>query len=477
MLVLTAILRLPSFFEPVWYGDEGIYLTLGQALRRGAMLYRDIWDNKPPLLYYFYALAGGLFWARIAVLLFSLATLIILYKLGKILLDRRAALLAALLFSLLTSLPFLEGNTANGELFMIAPTAAAVYIILTAQKLRRFFLAGLFFSLGFLIKVPVIFDVVGIFLYLFYTGEANWRSLFSKFIVFSAGFVAPLLIVFCYYSSSGAFGDFKTAVLSQNTNYVAWKNTFLFGQGLIFLKILATLVISAVIIFVGHKTNNLKSKNLLPWLWLIWSVNGAMLGGRNYLHYLLQIVPPLTLVIASSFTLSKKGGFLNILAGAVLMVVLFKTQFQAGFSLPVVPYYQNFINYEINHKSQYDYEKWFDQKTPFNYRAADFLKKNSRFNETIFVWGDESAIYAISGVKPASRFIAAHHVDALDFARDEIIHSFKISPPKFIVIIEPVKFSFPNLETLLAEKYHLISKDGNILIYEIESQVFQKNIF
>ena len=55
---LLVLLRLPSLFEPAWYGDENIYLTIGQGIRKGMVLYRDITDfpNKPPLIYLFAAL-------------------------------------------------------------------------------------------------------------------------------------------------------------------------------------------------------------------------------------------------------------------------------------------------------------------------------------------------------------------------------------------------------------------------------------
>ncbi|HEX8965368.1 MAG TPA: hypothetical protein VF820_02960, partial [Patescibacteria group bacterium] len=56
---IFTLLRLPSFFEPYWYGDEGIYEVIGFALRHGRMLYTGIWDNKPPLLYIMYALVDG----------------------------------------------------------------------------------------------------------------------------------------------------------------------------------------------------------------------------------------------------------------------------------------------------------------------------------------------------------------------------------------------------------------------------------
>jgi len=34
-LLLLLILRIPNFFEPYWYGDEAIYLSLGNALNKG----------------------------------------------------------------------------------------------------------------------------------------------------------------------------------------------------------------------------------------------------------------------------------------------------------------------------------------------------------------------------------------------------------------------------------------------------------
>ena len=48
ILAVVVLLRVPSLFEPYWYGDEGIYLTVGRSLRHGLALYRDVHDNKPP---------------------------------------------------------------------------------------------------------------------------------------------------------------------------------------------------------------------------------------------------------------------------------------------------------------------------------------------------------------------------------------------------------------------------------------------
>ena len=48
---LGVALRLPSLFRPLWSDDEAIYAVTADAIRRGALLYRDVVDHKPPLVY------------------------------------------------------------------------------------------------------------------------------------------------------------------------------------------------------------------------------------------------------------------------------------------------------------------------------------------------------------------------------------------------------------------------------------------
>ena len=54
---LLSLLRLP---EPLW-GDQALFLVGGEAIRNGAVLYRDFWDVKPPGIFGVYTLAGTLF--------------------------------------------------------------------------------------------------------------------------------------------------------------------------------------------------------------------------------------------------------------------------------------------------------------------------------------------------------------------------------------------------------------------------------
>lgn len=124
IICLVLVLRIPTFFEPYYYGDEMVYLTLGQGVRQGLTLYKDIHDNKPPLLYLTAAIAGSLFWFKVILAAWCIFTVVLFYKLAKMLFEKNLAAqkLSTLIFALLTTLPLLEGPTVNSELFMIGFT-------------------------------------------------------------------------------------------------------------------------------------------------------------------------------------------------------------------------------------------------------------------------------------------------------------------------------------------------------------------
>src|ERR1700704_3424949 len=84
------LLRLPSLFEPLWYGDEGVYQVIGMAINQGRLLYRDIWDNKPPLLYLLYAIfQSNQPIIRFACLVAGLISVILFYFLTKELFQKK----------------------------------------------------------------------------------------------------------------------------------------------------------------------------------------------------------------------------------------------------------------------------------------------------------------------------------------------------------------------------------------------------
>ena len=165
LLLTVFVLRIPSFFEPYSYGDEMIYLTLGEAVRQGVPLYKGIYDNKPPLLYLIAFISGNLFWFKAILALWHLITVFIFFKLTEFLFlgKKNSQLIATTIFALFTTLPLLEGNIVNAELFMILPTIAAFYILLTkTPSSKNLVFSGVLFSIATLFKIPAAFDLAAI---------------------------------------------------------------------------------------------------------------------------------------------------------------------------------------------------------------------------------------------------------------------------------------------------------------------------
>ena len=136
---LFFILRLPSLFEPLWYGDEGIYQVIGTSLNHGKLLYSQIFDNKPPLLYWLYAfLQSDQFSVRLASLIFGASAVVMFFFLSKRLFknaeNKNIPLVATFLFAILFALPTLEGNIANAENFMLLPIIASAFLIVNQKK-------------------------------------------------------------------------------------------------------------------------------------------------------------------------------------------------------------------------------------------------------------------------------------------------------------------------------------------------------
>ena len=149
LMLLTVITRLPSLFEPYWYGDEGIYLVVGNALRQGLTLYSQIFDYKTPLIYYFAQWSGGsiVVW-KIFGLVMALVSLFMFDQISKLLIGRRTMMAKVLgwigdfVFVLLFNLPLLEGNVVNAEIFYVTFGLAGAFFwlrggVLDELKLKR----------------------------------------------------------------------------------------------------------------------------------------------------------------------------------------------------------------------------------------------------------------------------------------------------------------------------------------------------
>lgn len=304
------LLRFPSFFEPLWYGDEGIYQVIGMSLNEGRLLYTQTWDNKPPLLYVLYALAqSDQFTIRIVSALVGIGCVIIFFILATKLFrefnhpfKNRIVYAITILFALLFGLPLIEGNIANAENFMLLPIlGAALFAIKSLDRnkdSKRFlFRAGFLLGIAFLFKIVAVFDTAAFFLFIYIS--ASRRNLFDTqalktIIPFCIGFFLPVFITFFYFLATGTFADFIRSVFLQMFGYVNYGNKLLVPQGFLIIKLF---LLGSAVLLVYLKRNVLSKPSQFILIWFFFSFFNTFFAQRPYTHYVLVLLPSFLLLI------------------------------------------------------------------------------------------------------------------------------------------------------------------------------------
>lgn len=469
ILFLTIVLRIPSLYEPNWYGDEGIYLVLGQAIRKGLVIYRDIHDNKPPLLYLLAGLAGKVFYFRLILMIWFGAAVAGFYKLMQVLFPKKKAAWQLSTLAMIGLTTIFEGNVANAEIFIVLPVTLGMLMAYENYKNRvkkfnwRLWLGiGLIFNLGFMLKVPAGLDFGALMI---------WLIFFSKFDkkawLMIAGFLLPTVLSLVYFYFKGGFEPYWRSALMQNFGYLAsWKtgehslSGFSSQNGLMIRT--GLLILSLGGFWLTAKKYQLSQGARLTVVWFLLALFGGLLSERPYPHYLIQPAVPLA-ILFSYFLFGKR----KLLKMIILIVAAGTGWFYYQFRFwqyPVVAYYQNFIEMVLNKKSQEEYRNFFDPRVDQNYKVAKYLRAKTLTEDRVFVWGDEPAIYALANRLPVGRYTVAYHV--IDFnGFEETMKAFDTYRPKVVVMVEYEKREFPELQARLATDYVLVDKLGQALIY------------
>ncbi len=468
ILVLVLLLRVPSFFEPYSYGDETIYLSLGEAVRSGKVLYRDIHDNKPPLLYFLAAVSGNLFWFKALLAFWSAVTIILFWKLVQALFPQKTRLhkISTLIFALLTTLPLLEGNIANAENFMIGLSLGA-FLILFTQKLnfRNIFLAGVLFSLAALFKIPAVFELPVIILYwLIINNLRDLKEIIKRTLYLVLGFSVPIGATFIWYFLRGAFNDYLISGFLENFGYLSTfrpedvAKPFLIKNGPLLIR--GAIVLSgALTLFIFRK--KLSKQYVFLTLWLLFTLFAVTLSERPYPHYLLQTTPPISVMLAMLFTFPTIEQALVILplTLALLVPVTFKFWYYS-----TTAYYERFLSFVSGQISKEQYLAKFGSHVPRSYKIAEFLVSSTTKSDAVFVWGPESqTVYALARRFPPFKYIAEYHIN--DFSSpDEVANAVGSKLPKIIVVL-PGAPDFKQLTEIIDKDYLQINEIDEAKIY------------
>lgn len=450
ILLIYSLLRLPSVIEPYWYGDEGIYEVIGLALTKGRILYAQIWDNKPPLLYVFYSLVhADQFMIRLLSLLFGFAAIVVFFLLTKRLFaNNKIVLLATSLFALLFATPATESNIANAENFMLFFIIGAGYLLFTSadkantslhalfhnkKNLMKILCSGILLGIAFLFKIVALFDFAAfsVFILILIMRQKIDKKQIISFVkiysIFLIGFLLPSLITASYFLTHNAFSSFLTATFFSNVSYVGYKNYFIIPQGLLILK-LFLLCVAIMVVF--KKREHLTLPEIFITSWFSFSVFNVFFSQRPYTHYVLVGIASLALITALIISDRQKYRLLAIGVGIILAIV-----FSTFYPFPkVLPYYNNYLSFITNHKSLASYESYFDSDVLRDNDIASYLKLHNARQEGVFLWGNSAQIYVLSDTLPPGKYTVAYHINDTS-AIMETQKAIDMKKPKFIILL------------------------------------------
>jgi len=441
-------------------------MTLGQGVRQGATLYEDLHDNKPPLLYLTAAIAGSLFWFKVILTFWSIVTVIYFHKLAETLFKENTKLqkLATTIFALLTTIPLLEGNTVNAELFMIGPSIVAFLILISGGlNYKKIFLAGSLFGVATLFKVPAMFELPVIVFYWLITDTKNFKNIISKSAMLIAGFLSPIVVTFIWYFVQGVGMDYIKAAFLQNVGYLSSfrpddiKKSFL-ERNLPLLTRGAVVLFGLVVLYLNKK--RLSSKFILFSLWTLFALFAITLSERPYPHYFIQTLAPLSFLLGMLFL---ETSFEQVLVILPITLSVFVPVFYKFYFYPTSSYYIKFVQFATKNLTQ---EKYFSTFSPYvnrNYELAQFLATSSTKKDRVFMWdSDSAAVYAMAKRLPPVKYTVPYHVN--DFSsKKEIAAQLNLHPPKFIILTTELKFN--EISTLLSKRYLMIQQIENANVY------------
>ena len=207
--------------------DEAAHVVGSWELMRGRLLYADFVDNKPPLLYVYYALAQAAFGQGLIAV--HLATALVTVPATALAAsaffghDRRG-LTAGLLY-LVYGASFLAHDmlASNTEILLLLPSAWAVVLVRDEARARsggRLAAAGALLGIAFLLKYQAVVWLPALGLAAAAASPPAAKSARAgRLALLVAGFAVPLVATYFWFQARGAAQALVYWTLWNNARY------------------------------------------------------------------------------------------------------------------------------------------------------------------------------------------------------------------------------------------------------------------
>lgn len=475
LIVLAALifLFLMPLFEAPFERDQGAYATIARGWMNGAIPYRDLWDNKGPLLFLWYiasflCFGENIVAPRIAAAAAAGLSMVFVWAAAGKLFDRRVASAAAMLFAFSFANLYLQ-VTANAEVFMLLPLTAAFWAFVMGMKRNGgawFILAGVLTTLAVFTRQSAIWMFAGFGIWL----AAIWlrrpeerKRQFWTAVCLAAGGALGALPFIVYFAKQEALYDLWFAMFGFNIGWVA-ENSF-------WLKLIPPLFIEPGpllgglifwIMAIAGIRELWKKNNRDAWLVISLfaaSEAAAQTMGKGSAHYSIQLLP--AAAIAAAFGLPKMvEGWKNrgrrvkaVFAAATVVsvaVILF------AYARPTA---------EERFMVQYTFRDYAEDAIGAPAIAEAVALKSSP-GDCVYEWGRSSQIYFLANRQPGSNWFYNRPYEVDKSMISEVMTDLRKRKPA--VIFDTADIPVPQeLAKFISKNYRYTGQVNYAKIYQL----------
>ncbi|MFZ0533920.1 MAG: glycosyltransferase family 39 protein, partial [Anaerolineales bacterium] len=211
--------------------DSGFYAYIGKAILHGQLLYRDVWDDKPPLGYYLNALAllvfgqtpWGVWWSGVVWILGCVVLLFLVIK--KLFGGATSWITSAIFLIALMNREIFQGGNLM-EVYSLAPQIGIIsgtYLFFYRQRRPQFtVLVGVLTACAYLIKPSTIMLGCSSVMLMMISALSHWkiRKAFKIALGFLCGLLGLVAVVFVYWLLIGSPGKFLDTIFLQGFYFI-----------------------------------------------------------------------------------------------------------------------------------------------------------------------------------------------------------------------------------------------------------------
>lgn len=497
--VVSFGLRWPFLGVPL-NADEGGYAYVASRWLYGrGDLYNDLWISRPQGIFLAYGaifetLGTSVDAIHLGAWLVGLATTIFVWLFARLWIGNRAALVAAALFTLINGSPYLEGYTANAEVFMAFPAAIAAWLLLRWSRTPE--RTGVLGGIGILVAVATLLKPSGLVMlplawaFIWLLDSGTMRDKIQRSCWVGGGFVlglAPALIhgwitgwhdfVFASVTYRLEFQSSATVSTSHHWDRIVrlirhCRAIFaaivvIFGVRLVSVISWAPLPapwwaprVSGLVAeprLLGRFTPRTEAETgwLLLRLWMVAGLVGVAIGGDWWYHYLIQLAAPLAIWFVVAMRDLPRVLSRNWRNGVIVavMALLVGQYWVAALGSP------DRISTYLYHRNELIYAD----------DVATYLRQHSPSDSSVYVAFSQPAISYLADRASPYRYLYPQELNALAHAQDDLIAMVEAPNRPLYIVATGRGAPFPDggrsFWTAVASRYTLETTIGGTSIY------------